>query len=481
MNTKTLLTLSALALGLLPIGLPARADDMSGMDMGGAKTAQKPKAAPLSVTAAINPAAPRTGDNTLDLTILDGAGKPVTDLKLTTTVTMTSMDMGTTHPAVTETGNGHYAAKVNFGMDGPWRVVVRSQGSKVAVLDFKAGAKTPWKSPQIKVAVATHAPTAQAMPGTDEGGGMAGMNMGGSTAAPSKPATQAKAPAADGMTNTGSMPGMDMGGGKAEARSDDKADFMGGMNMGGMKTGIADMKTATVPQLQEKGTYTATGSEDWKAQTGFGHNAGMVGMMNQMMVGGSGMEGMKMAPMNMKFDEPNYAKPTGDDADAGDMAGMDMGGKPGGAGKPNSGKSGDMGGMKMDAAPPAAKQDAPANGGHAMPGMNMAAPAGGNALAASAPVQVTATSASAPKAGDNTLTISITDAQGKPISGAKITTSVAMTSMDMGTPHPAVTEKGGGKYSATATFSMAGPWRVKVKVILPGQKPVLKAFDFTAK
>jgi nitrogen fixation protein FixH len=440
MNTKTLLTLSALALGLLPMGLPARADDMSGMDMGGAKMAQKPKAASLSVTATINPAAPRTGDNTLDLTILDGAGKPVTGLKLTTTVAMTSMDMGTTHPAVTETGSGHYTAKVNFGMDGPWRVVVRSQGSRVAVLDFKAGAKTPWKSPQIKAALAmpsVHAPTAQAMPGADEGGGMAGMNMGGSAAAPSKPATPDKAPTADGMTSTGSMPGM---------------------NMGGMKTGIADMKTAIVPQLQEKGTYTATGNEDWKAQTGFGHNAGMVGMMNQMMVGGSGMEGMKMAPMNMKFDEQNYAKPTGDDADAGDMAGMDMGGKPGGMGKPNSGKAGDMGGM------------------------NMAAPTtGGNVPTASGPVQITATTASAPKAGDNALTISITDAQGKPVTGAKITTSVAMTSMDMGTTRPAVTEKGGGNYTTTATFSMAGPWRVKVRVTPPGQKPQTKAFDFTAK
>ena len=64
-----------------------------------------------------------------------------------------------------------------------------------------------------------------------------------------------------------------------------------------------------MPQLQEKGTYTATGGEDWKAQTGFGHNAGMVGMMNQMMVGGSGMEGMKMPAMKMDFGEKNYTKP----------------------------------------------------------------------------------------------------------------------------------------------------------------------------
>jgi len=476
MNTKTLLTISALALGLLPMGLLARADAMSGMDMGGTKTAQNPKPRPLSVTATVNPAAPKAGDNTLDLTILDSTGKPATGLKLTTTVAMTSMDMGTTHPAVTETGNGHYAAKVTFSMDGPWCVVVRNQGSKVAVLDFEAGAKTPWKSPQIKAtgrALGTSlAPPAQAAAGLDTGGSMAGMDMGGKAANAAdvpQPSAPAKPDAANsdkgGMT---SMPGTEMTG-------------AGQPEMSGMTTGIADMKTATVPQLQEKGTYTATGNEDWKKQTGFGHNAGMVAMMNQMMVGGSGMEGMKMAPMNMKFDEQNYAKPEGDDADN-SMAGMNMGGKDGSTGKSgSSGKAGDIGGMKMDATPPAAKQDAPADSGQAMPGMNMAAPAGGSAPAASAPVQVTATTATTPKAGDNALTISLTDAQGKPITGAKITTSVAMTSMDMGTTHPAVTEKGGGKYTTTATFSMAGPWRVKVKVTPPGQKPQTKAFDFTAK
>lgn len=295
------------------------------------------------------------------------------------------------------------------------------------------------------------------------------------------------------------MPGMDMSGGKADAKSDKKPDPMGGMNMGGdtssagklgdmagmkmdvssgpdkatktggtsdtnampamdlggagmssMKTGVADMQTAAVPQLQEKGTYTATGDEDWKKQTGFGHNAGMVGMMNQMMVGGSGMEGMKMAPMNMKFDEQNYAKPAGESAaGTGDMAGMDMGGK---------GKSDGMAGMNMDAPTPA-----------------------GNAPMASGPVQITATTASAPKAGDDPLTISITDAQGKPVTGAKVTASVAMTSMDMGTTHPAVKELGGGKYAASVNFGMAGPWRVTVAVSTPGQKPVLKSFDFTAK
>ena len=387
MNTK-LLIFSALALGLIPLTAAVNADNaMSGMDMSGAKPTQKPNAASLSVTATINPAAPKSGDNTLDLMVMDAAGKPVTGLKLTSSVAMTSMDMGTTHPAFTEAGGGHYKATVSFSMEGPWRVVAKNQSASVAALDFQAGSKTPWKSPQIK-----------AVPGTP-------------SAAP-KPA--AKVPAA------GAMVGMDMG--------------------------IADMKTATIPELKEKGTYVATGTEDWKKQAGFGHNAPMVGMMNQMMVGGSGMEGMKMAPMTMKFDEKNYAKPEGDEAASADnMAGMDMSGK-------NKG-------MKMDA-------PAPASPGPAVP--------------ASVPVAVAA-AINAPKSGDNALQITVTDAQGKPVAGAKITTSVAMTSMDMGTTHPAVKDVGNGKYAATVNFSMAGPWRVNVKVTPPGQKPQVKAFDFTAK
>ena len=357
MITKTLLILSALAFGVAQFASADQA--MPGMDMGGMKTAQKPTPVPLSVTATINPAAPRTGDNTVDLLVTDAAGKPITGLKLTASVAMTSMDMGTSHPAFTEKGNGHYTAKVTFGMDGPWRVVIRSQGTKVAVLDFEAGAKTPWKFPQGKAASGSSsapvAPTAKETLASDKS---SGMDMGGSatasasanTAKPDAPANREKASGNGGMN---SMPGMDMGGKKADA-----SDGMAGMDMGGtgesamsgMKTGIADMKTATIPRLQEKGTYTATGDENWKAQTGFGHNAPMVGMMNQMMVGGTGMEGMKMPAMNMKFDEQNYAKPTADDANSG-MASMDMG----------NGKSDAMPGMNMDAAPSPATANAPAS------------------------------------------------------------------------------------------------------------------------
>jgi len=457
---KNFLIFSALALGLTPLTVPVKADSaMSGMDMSGAKTPQKPMAASLSVMASINPTAPKSGDNTLDLLITDAASKPVKGLKLTSSVAMTSMDMGTTHATFTDAGNGHYKATVTFSMEGPWRVVVRGQGTKIAVLDFEPGSKTPWKSPQIKAALgassAAPAPTAKP-PVADS---MAGMDMSGSKDSGKVDAAKPDAMAGMDMSSqktapSGNMAGMDMSGKD------------GGMT--DMKMGIADMKTAVIPELKETGTYVATGDENWKMQAGFGHNAGMVGMMNKMMVGGSGSEGMKMAPMSMKFDEKNYAKPEGDDAaGADDMAGMDMsGGK--GAAKSDAAKPDAMAGMDMSGKDKGMKMDAPAP---ASP--SPAAPA-------SAPPAVAAT-INAPKAGDNALQITVTDAQDKPVAGAKITTTVAMTSMDMGTTHPAVKDMGNGKYAATVNFGMAGPWRVKVKAALPGQTPVVKAFDFDAK
>src|SRR5579871_4286022 len=61
----------------------------------------------------------------------------------------------------------------------------------------------------------------------------------------------------------------------------------------------------------------------------------------------------------------------------------------------------------------------------------------------------------------------------------KLTLTVAKTSMDMGSTHPAVKDSGAGAYRATVVFSMAGPWRVTVRVETPGQPTLTKSFDFT--
>lgn len=124
---------------------------------------------------------------------------------------------------------------------------------------------------------------------------------------------------------------------------------------------------------------------------------------------------------------------------------------------------------------------APGAGGMMQCGMGMA-PA--KPLSSAPPtkntLKITATMSSPAKAGDNALDIVLKNAAGKPITAAKVTAQAAMTSMDMGTTDLSVKETGKGHYATTAAFSMAGPWRITVKVIAPGQKPQTKAFDFMA-
>ena len=103
-----------------------------------------------------------------------------------------------------------------------------------------------------------------------------------------------------------------------------------------------------------------------------------------------------------------------------------------------------------------------------------------------APVAVTIAGVTATIAPDspkarrkNVLTMTVTGSDGKPLSGAMVTSSVAMTSMDMGTTHPAFSDLGNGHYQGNVTFSMAGPWRVVLTVTPPGGgSAVTKALDY---
>src|SRR5437899_1128368 len=116
-----------------------------------------------------------------------------------------------------------------------------------------------------------------------------------------------------------------------------------------------------MPRLKEKQVVTVTGSEDWDALRGFGKDSGMVAMMTLMMVGGSGMEHMKMAPM----------KKSGIS-----MAGMNMGDR---------------------------------------------AMAGAGATTQSQKLSLATTiTPNPPIVGDNTLDIAVTDASGKPVTGLKL-------------------------------------------------------------
>lgn len=177
-----------------------------------------------------------------------------------------------------------------------------------------------------------------------------------------------------------------------------------------------------MPGAREKRVVAVTGKEDWEALRGFGKDSGMVAMMTLMMVGGSGMEHMKMAPM-----KSGGVK----------MAGMNMGDMP------------------MEAS-------------------------GGMSPSSGLPLAVTVTP-NPPIVGDNTLDIAVTDAGGKPVTGLKLAATVAMTSMDMGTTKPKVTEGQDGHYAAVVSFAMKGPWRVTLTGGAPGEttaSAVRAALDF---
>ena len=331
----------------------------------------------LEALAALKPAVAKTGENSLDVSFTE-ALKPVVGLKLTANVGMTNMDMGTAHPGVKESSPGHYVLKPMFLMDGPWRVTLVSKDPKFTVsFDISAGAKAPWKSVKQTLTVLSSAPAAPPAPSTEPQ----------KTEPPkSEPVVPAPKPPA--------------------AKHE----------MGyGMEGHVASSR----PQLKEKSSYVWTGKEDWDTRTHFGKLEPMVRMMTLMMVGGSGMEGMKMAPMDMVFNAANFTE-GGDDP------------------------------MKD------------------MPGMNSSA------------LKVAATLPK-PGVGDNDVSVNILTPDGKPVIGAKITTSIAMTSMDMGTTHPAVKELGKGKYAVKANFSMGGPWRLTLIVTAPGLPPSSYVFDFEAK
>ena len=80
--------------------------------------------------------------------------------------------------------------------------------------------------------------------------------------------------------------------------------------------------------------------------------------------------------------------------------------------------------------------------------------------------------------GANSLKISLSDDSGHPIDNAKITVSLAMSAMDMGTSHPVVNFLGKGVYSCQLQFSMGGLWRASIKAEIPGRPATVKSFDF---
>ncbi|MBS1723447.1 MAG: FixH family protein [Armatimonadetes bacterium] len=338
----------------------------------------------LEATAALKPATPKTGEVTLEVVFTE-ATRPVAGLKLISSVAMTNMDMGTAHPAVKETTPGHYTLKPMLLMDGPWRVTLVSADPKFKVdFDMTAGAKEPWKPAKQTIKIASAAAPAEQKPKEEPA----------KTEPPKQDPAKTEPPKQEPA--------------KQEPPKEDPAKAE-------QTYGHEGHVASSLPKLGEKNTYTWTGKEEWDTRTGFGKLEPMVRMMILMMVAGSGMEGMKMAPVALVFNEANFTE--------GDAQSMDM----------------DAQTLKVEA-----KLDKPA-------------------------------------VGDNNVTFTIADKDGKPVEKAKVTTAVAMTNMDMGTAHPAVKELGKGKYAVKANFSMVGPWRLTLVVAAPGGKAETYNFDFEAK
>ncbi len=83
-----------------------------------------------------------------------------------------------------------------------------------------------------------------------------------------------------------------------------------------------------------------------------------------------------------------------------------------------------------------------------------------------------------PIRGVNKMQVMLTDAAGKPVTGAKVSFDLDMTNMSHGKNVVPAEAAGQGLYSGQVSFMMPGPWRSIVVVERPGQPPVQARFDF---
>jgi nitrogen fixation protein FixH len=130
MNRTLTLALGAL-FAVAPVAAPA-ADSMKGMVM-----PQK-----LVVSAALNPAPPKAGMETITITVKDAMGKPVKGAAVKVATNMPTMSM--TGPTLTakDAGNGTYVAKTNLNFATTWTFdVTASSGSQKGTTQLRADVK----------------------------------------------------------------------------------------------------------------------------------------------------------------------------------------------------------------------------------------------------------------------------------------------------------------------------------------------------
>ena len=93
-------------------------------------------------------------------------------------------------------------------------------------------------------------------------------------------------------------------------------------------------------------------------------------------------------------------------------------------------------------------------------------------------VTVTLTSSPCPaRAGRETLSVRVLDAQGNPVPARRVTLRYQMNGMDMpGLPKNVSTSGSGDTYRATLPLGMSGPWGIAVTVERDAGSPVTTVF-----
>ena len=82
-----------------------------------------------------------------------------------------------------------------------------------------------------------------------------------------------------------------------------------------------------------------------------------------------------------------------------------------------------------------------------------------------------------PKVGPAALTLRLTDAAGKPISGARLDVEANMSHAGMSPVFGTARETEPGRYESALEFTMAGDWIILVHITLPGGGKLEKQFD----
>jgi hypothetical protein len=102
------------------------------------------KAGDYTVVVTIDKNPPTTGDNTLAVSVKDGAGADVADAKVSVEYSMPAMPgmPPMNYKTNAELAGKHYRTKVNFSMSGSWNMTVKIvRGGKTAQAKFTVDAR----------------------------------------------------------------------------------------------------------------------------------------------------------------------------------------------------------------------------------------------------------------------------------------------------------------------------------------------------